>query len=174
MCAAGATMADVPSDVLESDPALEPGQPPDSGSRNTNRRRFYSRIWFWIAVIAVIVMAGAIAIAAIAKTDARVAHHVVIYRVTSDAGTARAIDYLSINGDGTGAHEQLRDVALPWSAVIDRKGNWPLFLMDASGADGSTTISCSITVDGKVVAQKTSTSASAVIACDAPADIPTH
>ena len=125
-------------------------------------------------MIVTVVMAGAVAIAAIAQTDVRVAHHVVIYRVTSDAGTARTIDYLSINGDGTGAHEQLRGVALPWSVVIDRKGNWPLFLMDASGAAGSTTISCSITVDGKVVAQKTSTSASAVIACDAPADIPTH
>ena len=55
-------------------------------------------------MIAVIVMAGAIAIAAIAQTDVRVAQHVVIYRVTSDAGTARTIDYLSINGDGTGAH----------------------------------------------------------------------
>ena len=168
-------MADGPSDVLESDSALLPRQPPDSGSPppNTNRRRFYNQIWFWLLVI-VTVAAAAIAIAAVTEKGARVAHHVVVYRVTSDAGTARAIDYLSINSDSTGDHEQLRGVMLPWTAVIDRKGNWPLYLMDAEGTAGATTISCSITVDGRVVAQRTSTSPTLAVVCDAPADLATN
>lgn len=92
----------------------------------------------------------------------------VTYDVTSDGATAGNVTYLTFNNGGSG-QEQATDAALPFSKVIeieeDGMFETSIFSLTAQAAEGATTISCKITVDGQVISEQTSTGQYAVVSC---------
>ncbi len=92
----------------------------------------------------------------------------VVYEVTSDAPTAGNVTYLTASSSGTG-QEQVTDAPLPFTETIEvpLEGgfDYQAFSLVAQTAQGGTTISCKITVDGEVVAEQTSTGEFSVVSC---------
>ncbi|QDZ16424.1 MmpS family transport accessory protein [Humibacter ginsenosidimutans] len=91
------------------------------------------------------------------------------YKVTSDATTASSITYFTIN-NGQSGQEQATDAALPWSKQLTLKQNgvfdFSNMSLTAMAAQGATTISCTITVNGVVKSTQTSTGSFAVVSCN--------
>lgn len=96
--------------------------------------------------------------------------HQAVYAVTSEgAATANNISYFSI-ANGQSGQEQANGAALPWSKTVDLGSgpfNFSSLSLTAQAAQGATSISCTITIDGKVKAQQTSTGPFAVVSCSA-------
>ena len=92
----------------------------------------------------------------------------VIYDVTSDAGTAGSIIYMTFKNGGAG-QEQTTDAPLPFTneVTLDDGGLFSssIFSLVAAASAEATTISCKITANGEVIAEQTSTGAYAVVAC---------
>ena len=95
---------------------------------------------------------------------------VVAYSVTSDAQTAQSITYSTLTGGKVGT-EQATGAAVPFSKELDlqRGGAFDIqsFSLAAQAAQTASTISCTITVNGKQVSTQTSTGAFAVVTCSA-------
>lgn len=94
------------------------------------------------------------------------AAHRVVYSVTGD-GRATAIAYYTVSG-GQSGQSTLQDERLPWSKTVTVRGT----LTSASSVltvvgqrTGSGGIACSITLDGKVVAQQTGEGRNATAQC---------
>ncbi|TFB85576.1 hypothetical protein E3O44_13350 [Cryobacterium algoricola] len=92
----------------------------------------------------------------------------VIYEVTSDAGTAGSIRYMTFNSGGPG-QEQTFDAPLPFTneMTLEDGGLFSssTFSLTAAASAEATTISCKITANGEVIAEQTSTGAYSVVAC---------
>lgn len=93
--------------------------------------------------------------------------HSVTYDVTGDGTKATSVTYLTFN-DGSSGTSQANDTAVPFHKVVPIKGDTlfstSLFSLVAQSADGNT-ITCKITVDGKVISTNTSTGPYAVATC---------
>jgi hypothetical protein len=103
-----------------------------------------------------------------APAEEAAASRTVVYEVTSDAGTAGNVTYLTFNNGGSG-QEQATEAPLPFSKTIDLEDDGmfesSIFSLTAQASADATTISCKITADGKVVAEQTSTGQYAVVSC---------
>lgn len=92
----------------------------------------------------------------------------VTYDVTSDAGTASNITYMTFNDGGSGT-EQATDAAVPFTKAVEIKEDgafeMSIFSLTAQGSADATTITCKITVDGEVISEQTSTGQYAVVSC---------
>lgn len=97
----------------------------------------------------------------------------VSYTLESDAKTVSAT-YATADANGIGQAQE-NGVASPWKKTMDVEDSWlsgQAFVLsgsmdpvlDGSAPDG-TTITCRIEVDGKVVAEQTSTGQYAMVSC---------
>lgn len=110
--------------------------------------------------------------ASAAPSSAPAAGRTVTYDVTGDGGAASNISYSTFNGGGGGS-ESAANAPLPFQKVIPLQASTILsssvFSLVGQAGQNGTTISCKITVDGKVIAQQTSTGAYAVVTCSGTA-----
>jgi hypothetical protein len=89
--------------------------------------------------------------------------HTVVYKVT---GTSKAAS-LTYSTDGSTTTEQIATAKLPWSKSLQIKGLIPVYqVMAQNGIGQKGTVTCSITVDGKVAKTATATGAGAIASCD--------
>ena len=94
----------------------------------------------------------------------------VVYEVTGTSA-ASSITYMTFT-DGNSGTEQANDQALPFTKEFTIKAGGTFdyssfYVMAMNGADDAGDISCKITVDGKVLAENTSTGAYASASCSA-------
>lgn len=103
--------------------------------------------------------------ASVAPTSSAAATKTVIYKVEG-TGSANSISWLTIN-NGQSSQEQATNAALPWTKTItvpqDEWANFSSFTLTAQNGQSSGPIHATITVDGKVVADQTSTGQYAVV-----------
>ncbi|MGH3731274.1 MAG: MmpS family transport accessory protein [Micromonosporaceae bacterium] len=156
----------------------EPQQPPTPGSAAPGPPygpppvRPKGRVWPWAAggtVLVIVVCFGgcAVVLKGLANEIDRVAttKHTIVYEVTGD-GSAHSITYASTDSGGT---EQRTRAKLPWRKKTTSKGLWNSYHVVArNSAEGS--ITCRISIDGKVVTENTSTGGYAVVTCRATSD----
>lgn len=106
--------------------------------------------------------------AAPAESGEAAAGSTVLYEVESDAATSQSISYATVD-DGNFGQEQANGAELPWSNEVEITGggefDFNSFSLTAQAAQGATTITCRITVDGEVIAEQTSTGEFAVVTC---------
>lgn len=96
----------------------------------------------------------------------------VTYDVTGDGGAASNVSYSTFSGGGGGT-ESAANAVLPFQKVVPISDanllSTSVFSLVGQAGPSGTTISCKITVDGKVIAQQTSTGAYAVVTCSGTA-----
>lgn len=100
-----------------------------------------------------------------APASSTTATKTVVYKVEG-TGSASSISWLTIN-NGQSSQEQATNAALPWEKTItvpqDQWANFSSFTLTAQNGQSSGPIHATITVDGKVVADQTSTGQYAVV-----------
>lgn len=93
--------------------------------------------------------------------------HTVTYDVTGNGTKATSVAYLTFDNGSSGT-SQANDTAIPFHKTVPIKGgslfSTSIFSLVAQSADG-TSITCKITVDGKVISTNTSTGQYAVATC---------
>lgn len=149
------------------------GPPPQWAPTPRKRKSIFRRVWFWLlALVAVIIVIVVVAVG-VAVNKGVNNPHTVIYSITGN-GQAADITYATFNGNGTSGEQQDSGAALPWSKTVTGKGDFSDFTLSAQGSinGGGTSISCSITVDGKVKATQTSTGQYSVVSCNTDASTP--
>jgi hypothetical protein len=153
-------------------------QPPmvPEGYELKKKKSIIKRWWFWLAIIVVVaIIAIATSGGGGGKSGGSSASDkvTVVYTLESDAQAVSATYSTLTNGNIGSA--QANSVAAPWTQEVQVEDTWiksftlvgqmnPVF--DGSAPDG-TTITCRITVDGKVVAEQTSTGQYAAVTCNA-------
>jgi len=89
--------------------------------------------------------------------------HTVVYKIT---GTSKVAS-LTYTTDGSTTTEQVSAAKLPWQKSLKIKGLIPVYQVSAQNGIGqSGTVTCSISVDGKVVKTATGTGEAAIASCD--------
>lgn len=89
--------------------------------------------------------------------------HTVVYKIT---GTSKVAS-LTYTTDGSTTTEQVSAAKLPWQKSQKIKGLIPVYQVSAQNGIGqSGTVTCSISVDGKVVKTATGTGEAAIASCD--------
>jgi hypothetical protein len=128
------------------------------------KKKFYKRVWFWLLVVVVFGFGGCIALVAgttTAVNDANNVKHTVVYTVTG-SGTAD-ITFDSFSGGSSGSSQDT-GAALPWTKTITGSGIFNLYDVNATLTSG-TSVTCTLSVDGKVVASHSSTGQYASVDC---------
>ena len=106
------------------------------------------RVWFWLLVVVVLGVGGcisALAIGTAAVNKANSTQHTVVYTVTGP-GTAD-ITYSSFSNGNVGS-AQATGVKLPWTKTVVGSGLFSSYDVTAT-VDSGSSVTCSITVDGK-------------------------
>ena len=90
------------------------------------------------------------------------------YEITGDGGTAN-ISYSTFTNGSSGS-ESANGAPLPWSKTItpESSDSWSTFnsfTLSGMGTADTTTLTCTITVDGKVTSTQSSTGAYALVTC---------
>lgn len=93
------------------------------------------------------------------KTDAKKDHQIT-YEVAGTAGSANNISY----GIG-GNMSQANGTKLPWTKQAASADSFLILSLTAQSAGSSGTITCKVTVDGKVIAENSSEGQYAVVSC---------
>jgi hypothetical protein len=127
-------------------------------------KRLYKRVWFWLLVIVVLGFGGCAAFVtgtSVAVNDANTATHTVTYLVTGN-GTAD-ITYGTFSNGATGTSDA-NGQGLPWTRTFTASEPFNLYTVGATVLAG-TEVSCSITVNGKVVSSRTATGQTANVEC---------
>jgi len=128
------------------------------------KKPVYKRVWFWLLVVLALVIGGCVSIlslAGVAINKAATTKHTVVYSVTG-SGTA------DINWDtfayGNSGSSQDSGAALPWTKTVTGSGLFNIYSVTAQLQSG-TSVTCSITVDGKLVSTHSSTGQFAIADC---------
>ncbi|MCL4445701.1 MAG: MmpS family protein [Actinobacteria bacterium] len=132
------------------------------------KKKFYTRVWFWLLVIVALGFGGCItviSVASVAVNKASTAKHTVVYSVTG-SGTAD-ITYDSFTNGNSGTSQD-SGASIPWSKTITGSGLFNIYSLNATLSNGGT-VTCSITVDGKQLSSHTSTGQFAYADCTASA-----
>lgn len=88
----------------------------------------------------------------------------VTYQVTGE-GKDVTVTYSTYTNDVTGT-EQVTPATLPFSKTVEGTKGWGTYSVTATnGAEDTTAVSCSITIDDEVVVTQTSTGAFATVSC---------
>lgn len=87
----------------------------------------------------------------------------VVYEVDGTS-TDSTITY-STYSNGTSGSEQASNQSLPFTKTVTGTKGWSGYTLTGSNGNENTSISCKITVDGKVVSQQTSTGAYSTVTC---------
>ena len=141
-----------------------PGYQLPPGYELKKKKRFYKRVWFWLLIIFVAIIAIVIVSIAGAANDAVNSKHTVSYKITG-TGTAD-ITYSSYDaGSNTNKSVTVNRAKLPWTQTVQVKGSLSGFVVTASPADitKAAALECSLSVDGKVVS--TDTGGSSIVTC---------
>ncbi|MCU1411886.1 MAG: hypothetical protein JWR04_2593 [Rhodoglobus sp.] len=144
-----------------------------------NRKKVTPAIGLALGILAIIVglivsLVGIATVASSVKDDMDQAEEAasvlvpLVYEVSGDTATASNITYSTYDDNNSGT-SQVADAPLPWSITsdVERGGafDFNIYSLSAStGADGGT-ISCKITIDGKVISENTATGAYAFAMC---------
>jgi hypothetical protein len=99
--------------------------------------------------------------------EAPAAGSTLVYEVSGEGASASTVSYATVQG-GQYGQEQATDAPLPWSkefTVDNGAFDFGVFSLTAQAAQGTTSISCRITLDGEVVAEQTSTGEYSVVSC---------
>ena len=134
----------------------------------TPKKKFYQRVWFWLLVVFALVIAGcSVVIGGAAKVidTANKKVHQVEYSVTGD-GSAD-VTYASLTGGGAGESQE-SGVLEPWTKHISAKGIFSAYSLLAQIKTG-TSVTCTISVDGKVVSTNTASGEFAIATCSGSA-----
>lgn len=146
-------------------PTMPPSYQLPPGYEIKKKKRFYKRVWFWLLAIMLVVIIIVITAIASAAHDATSKPHDVVYTI---GGTGKAdITYSSIDGSGKQVSQSAEGVQIPWSKSFTIKGDFSGFDVTASSVslDKSVTLTCEITVDGKVVSTDHATGHAAGVSC---------
>jgi hypothetical protein len=128
------------------------------------KKKFYTRVWFWLLVVVALGIGGCFAILGAVSTsinNADKTKHTAVYTITGD-GTAD-ITYDSFINGNSGSSDN-NGVALPWTKSVTGSGLFTFYSVVAMLKSG-TTVTCSITLDGRQVATHTSTGQFATVTC---------
>jgi hypothetical protein len=149
-----------PTSVPGTAPAAPP---PPSGQQpyqqpSKPKKGLLRRPLFWILVVIVVFFGGCIAIVAggtKAVNDAAKKKHTVVYSVTGSGTTTADVTYSTLQeGSGQNGTAQVTNASLPWTKNITASGLFTSFTLTVTnGPVGLSYVTCSITVDGKVVSQ---------------------
>lgn len=149
-------------------PAVAPPPPPahPPASEKMPKKPIYKRVWFWLLIGVVVLFGGCAALvtgASVAINSASKKQHTVLYSVTGD-GTVNIIygNFASGNSGST----QLTGQTLPWNRTITGRGLFNVYNVNATIVTGST-VTCSISVDGRTTTTRTSTGPSVNVTCNA-------
>jgi hypothetical protein len=141
--------------------------PPQAGmpvGHQAPKKKVYKRVWFWILIIVALGFGGCITIvsvASVAVNKAATTVHTATYSVTGN-GVAD-INYDSLTNGNVGS-SSANGSTLPWAKTVRGSGLITIFSVDAILTSG-TTVTCTITVDGKVVESHSSTGQFASVSC---------
>lgn len=121
-----------------------------------------------LGIFAVVILLGFAGCTALVGTAAKSIddqskqEHKVVYTVAG-AGKATDITYSTDGGSGTA---QDSDAKLPWKKELTTKGLFSIYTLSATnGFEAKGSITCTITVDGKVLQTVTSKGAGATAMC---------
>lgn len=137
--------------------------PPPPKKKHTVRNVFLG-----LALVGVLIVGGCVAFVGKAATEIDKQSnevHTVVYKV---AGTSKAAS-LTYTTDGSTTTEQVASAKLPWSKSLSIKGGLvSVYQVMAQNMSGAGTVTCSITVDGKVVKSATGTGEASIASCTSP------
>jgi uncharacterized membrane protein len=101
------------------------------------------------------------------STDSGNSDHTVTYKVNASGGGISNVTYLTV-ADGQSGMQQATDVGKSFSKTLSLPSSlfdFQIFSLSGQGDENTNSISCTITVDGKVIADQTSTGAFSVVMC---------
>jgi hypothetical protein len=138
--------------------------PPQPLSAPAPQKKFYKRVWFWLLVVVALLIGGCVSIISLAgvvvdKANAR--KHTVVYSVTGP-GTAD-ITYDTFTSGNAGS-ASVSGATLPWSRTVTGSGIFSAYSVTAQIQTG-TSVTCTITVDGRQVSTNTATGQFGVADC---------
>jgi cytoskeletal protein RodZ len=142
----------------------------DKSNRKALRPWYKKKRWYFLAAILLIIVLIIVIVASAANKvnkDATTVH-TVVYSVTG-TGTSAATDitYDTLQqGSGQQGEAQDTNVALPWSKTIHASGLFTVYSVSGTVGESGGSITCSITVDGKVVNTNTANGAFATASCN--------
>lgn len=140
-------------------PGWQPPAPP-------KKRHTVRNVFLVLGILAVLGIGGCMAVVASIGNEVDKQSntpHTVVYKVT---GSSKAAS-LTYTTDGSTTTEQVASAKLPWSKTLQIKGLIPVYQVMAQNGIGQTgTVTCSISVDGKVVKTATGTGEAAIASCD--------
>jgi hypothetical protein len=122
------------------------------------KKKFYTRVWFWLLIGVAILFGGCTAL--IVGGTVAVNHmvrqkHTIVYSVTG-SGQAGNITYGTLlPGSEPNGQSQLTNVSLPWSKTIVISGPFAMFNVSATVGESGGTVTCTIIDDGQQVATNT-------------------
>lgn len=147
-----------------------PGYSVPPGYEIKKKKRFYKRVWFWLLVIVVAIIGIVTAAVSQVADDATNKPHTVAYEVSGTGNITKAdISYYVSDGSNHSSNVSADDQALPWNKSVTVKGDLSGFVLTANtpitGASAKGTLSCSLSVDGKVVSTDRSTGSASLVTC---------
>lgn len=128
------------------------------------KKKIYQRVWFWLVLVFALAVAGCgVVLGGTAKVINKAVNesHSVEYSVAGD-GTAD-ITYATFSGGNLGESQE-NGSTLPWTKQLTAKGIFSSYTVSAQLQSGSS-VTCTIKVDGKVVATNTSSGEFAIATC---------
>jgi hypothetical protein len=132
------------------------------------KKKFYTRVWFWLLVAVVVLLGGctaAIATGVAVFDHAAHEHHTIVYTVTGD-GPASNITYDTLEeGSGQNGKSQVTNVDLPWSKKIVASGLFVIADVSVAAGENGGSVTCTITEDGRQIATNTASGSFASAAC---------
>jgi hypothetical protein len=114
--------------------------------------------WFWALCVAVGVGALVILVNVLGGTQG--GKHTVVYSVTGTVQKPTIYYYDSVQKAQT-----VNDSPLPWTKTVSVTGDAHNYRVGALAKDASGKLSCSVRIDGKVVARRTTTAKNPQVRC---------
>jgi len=161
------------NDGLWYAPQQAPGAappPPQYVQGPKPKKKLTHRPLFWIGLVILVFLGGCIGIVATVSTAVHhvdTQKHTVAYSVTGSGVTTASITYSTVQeGNGQKGTAQVTDAPLPWSKTITASGIFSFFDVSVTnGPAGLSYVTCTLTVDGKVISTNKSSGPYATADC---------
>ncbi len=144
----------------------------DKAQRKALRPWYKKKRWYFLGAILLFVVLIIVIISSAANkvNQEATTKHTVVYSATgNNTSTATDITYYTIQqGSGQSGEAQDTNAALPWSKTITASGLFTAYsvsVTNAIDAPGLSGVTCTITVDGKVVNTNTANGPGATASC---------
>lgn len=139
----------------------------DKATRKAMRPWYKKKRWYFLAAILLTIILIVVVVSAAANkvVQQSTTVHVVTYSVTG-RGAAQNITYDTLQeGNGQQGEAQDSNVPLPWSKTIHASGLITSYVVSATVGQSGGSVTCSITIDGKVVSKNTANGAFSTASC---------